>query len=131
MVICYHKSCGREERVWLPRDIKTSDFMKFNGKSFRYDDVALHHWCIKCGCIKNISDDRPKKIGYWINLLSAITKKYKITQTQKRLICKELGSYEFFDDIYGITGSAQREIFIKTVRKYCGINERIIDSYIF
>lgn len=130
MVKCYHENCGREDRIWLPRDIKTSDYMSINGKDLIFNDIALHHWCIKCGCIKNISDDQPKKIGHWINILSIITKKFKISQTQKRLVLKQLESYEYFDDIYGITGSIQKEVFINTVRKYCGLNERTINSYV-
>lgn len=120
MVLCNHESCGYEERVWLP----TYD----NQES----DVDLHPWCIKCGLVKNISDDRPHRMGYWINVLSRIARYFSLTQCQKRLVAKELESYECFDDNYGITGSAQMEVFVKTVKKYCGLRIDIntIDSLI-
>ena len=38
---------------------------------------------------------------------------------------------EHFEDLYVITGSAQKEVFIKTVKKYCKLNESMIYSYIY
>jgi len=122
MVSCSHESCGREHRIWLPKNINASDDTRAtssNGKS----DVSLHYWCILCGCVQNISDDRPKKIGYWMNVLSKIARECLVTQSQKRLVVKELESYECFDDMYGTTGSAQREV--------CSLCESMINSYIY
>ena len=116
---CYHESCGNEGRVWLPE-----------GRSLK-SDVSLHHWCIHCGVVKNISDDRPKKMGYWMNVLSRIAKRFSLTQSQKRLVVKELESDECFDDLYGTTGSAQKEVFVETVKKYCSLHESIINLYIY
>ena len=118
MEICCHESCGRENRVWLPIDA--------NSRS----EVNLHPWCVHCGTVKNISDDRPKKIGYWMNMLSRMAGEFSIRQVQKRLISKDISSYEGFDDIYGVTGSAQKELFTKIVKKYCNIDEKSIDSFI-
>lgn len=131
MVRCCHDSCGREDRIWLPKNVIASDDMGFTGSNGKSDDIALHYWCVLCGCVKNISDDRPKKMGYWINILSRISKNCKVSQSQKRLVVKELESYEYFDDMYGITGSSQREVFVKVVKKYCGLCERTIDSFVF
>lgn len=116
---CYHESCGNEDRVWLPEDR--------NLKS----DVLLHHWCIHCGVVKNISDDMPKKMGYWTNVLSRIAKRFSLTQSQKRLVVKELESRECFDDLYGTTGSVQKEVFVKAIKKYCNLHHSIIDSYVY
>ena len=129
MVECKHESCGRENRIWLPKYSQMSDDTRDISSSSR-SDIALHHWCVNCGCIKNISDDRPKRMGYWMNILSGIATDQSLSQIQKRLVVKELESYEHFEDLYGITGSAQKEIFVKTLKKYCKLNESMIYSYI-
>jgi len=116
MVLCNHESCGREKRVWLP--------MEQNSGS----EVMLHPWCRHCGLVKNISDDQPHSFGYWTNVLSRITNQFSLKQVQKHLICKELESNDCFDDSYGITGSAQKELFIKIVCKYSNINLNTFNS---
>ena len=76
-------------------------------------------------------------MGYWTNVLSRMTKRFSLTQSQKRLMVKELESHECFDDLYGTTGSAQKEIFVKVVKKYYSLYEScfreefvmIIDSH--
>ena len=118
MTQCFHENCGRESKVWLPTGNHSGN------------DVELHPWCIHCGLVKNISDDRPKKMGYWMNILSRISYHFSFTQCQKRLIVKELQSIEEFEDIYGITGSSQKEMFSKIVRKYCCISRDNIDSFL-
>ena len=118
MVLCHHDSCGREQRVWVPTSERKGS------------DVSLHPWCMKCGLIKNISDDNSHKIGYWMNVLSTISKRFSLTQVQKRLVAKELESSNYFDDTYGSFGSAQKELFIETVRKHCNISHNTIDSFI-
>ena len=116
MVSCNHDSCGREKRVWLP-----------TGKQ-NISEVVLHSWCKHCGLIKNISDDRPHNIGYWMNILSRISNHFPIKKVQKRLISQELKNHDCFDDLYGITGSAQKEMFNRILRKYCNINIQSINS---
>jgi hypothetical protein len=117
-MLCSHKNCCREEKIWLPREPNHTS-----------EDV-LHHWCIHCGLVKNISDDRPKKFGYWMNILSKLSHNFSVTQCQRRLMVKELESHEEFEDFYGITGSAQKEIFIKIIRKYCNLSSNCIDSFL-
>jgi len=115
---CLHKSCSYEDRIWLPiRDDLSSD-------------AVLHPWCINCGLIKNISDDRSRKIGYWMNILSKISNRFSITQCQKRLIANEITASNEFGDTYGITGFSQKEMFIKIIKKYCNINHNTIDAFI-
>ena len=119
MAKCLHSGCDRKNRLWLP----TNDF--YGG------DIKLHPWCIHCGVIKNISDDTAHRLGYWINILSKISDRFSLKQVQKRLIAKELTNHELFSDIYGVTGCAQKELFIKILRKYSGIILYDIDSYIY
>ena len=119
MVKCLHKSCGREKRVWLP----TSDYY---GR-----DLELHPWCVHCGVVKNISDDRAHKLGYWMNILSKIADRFSLKQVQKRCIAKELAAYEWFDDNYFINGSAQKALFKNIVKKYCKINTNSIESFFY
>jgi hypothetical protein len=130
MLKCSHENCGREYRVWLPQNIDNTNDNRKKSSSGR-SDISLHYWCILCGCVKNVSDDRPKKMGYWINVLSKISQKCSVSQSQKRLVVKELDSYECFDDFYGTTGSAQKEIFVRVVKKHCGLCENLIDSFIY
>ena len=117
-IICSHESCSREKKILLPVENK------------RGSDVSLHPWCVHCGLVKNISDDRPKEIGYWMNILSRASYKFSIAQCQKRLIAKELDSCKEFEDLYGITGSSQKEMFVRTVQKYCNLSINNIDSFL-
>ena len=119
MEICSHKSCGREKRVWLP----TNDYLGA--------DINLHPWCVYCGVVKNVSDDKAHKLGYWLNILSSIANRFSLKQVQKHLISKELVSYDCFNDTYGISGFLQKELFKKIVKKYCNINARSVDSFIY
>lgn len=121
MISCNHENCGWEKRIWIP-----------SRERLTYEAI-LHPWCKHCGVIKNISDDQPKKLGYWMNILSRTADHFSLKQVQKRLIAQDLNSHECFDDLYGITGSTQKEVFIKTMIKYCGlrINTNTIDSFIY
>jgi len=115
---CIHESCGREARVWLPTGNNTSE-------------VVPHPWCKHCGVVKNISYDRPKEFGYWMNILSRIKNNYSLKKVQIRLVSKYLESNIYFNDLYGITGSAQSELFIKTVSRICKIPKQYIDSLVY
>jgi hypothetical protein len=112
-------SCGRERRVWLP--------VSNNSEA----DINLHPWCVRCGVVKNISEDRGRNLGYWMNILSKIADCFSLTQVQKRLIAKELISLELFNDTYGIAGLPQKDLFKKIVKKYCKININSIESYFY
>ena len=118
MDACNHDNCGREERIWL-------------NSNEPYSDVELHPWCVHCGLIKNVSDDRPKKIGYWMNVLSLVEKDYNIKKVQKRLVSKELETNTGFNDFYGTTGSSQKNLFVDILKKYCKVCVRDLDSYIY
>jgi len=107
MIHCKHESCGAAEKVWLP--------YKFEGRS---KGLKPHPYCIHCGVVKNISPDRAKPLGYYVNMLA----KKPITKVQMRLIIKELEA-QGFDDAYSMTKSAQEEIFISVIRKYCKVSK--------
>ncbi|RLI81589.1 hypothetical protein DRP04_05750 [Archaeoglobales archaeon] len=97
--------------------------------------MKLHPYCNKCGTLKNVSSDRGKKIGYFVMTLSKLRRVlerrgYKISEAQIRLIVKELSETEGFDDIWWITFSKQKEIFIQTVRKYIRVSRELLESMI-
>ena len=116
MVKCLHESCGIELQEWLPM---------YNSK-----DIVKHPWCIRCGLVKNVTEDKAKNIGYWINVLSEISKSYSLKQVQTRIICKELTDNIEFNDSYSATGSYQKELFKKIIKKYIKISPKKIDSII-
>ena len=110
-----HQSCGKEQRAWFP--------LPTGG-------MAPHPWCVRCGAVKNLTDDRAKKLGYWINIMAEISDYYKISKAQRRLAAMKLQSYDGFEDAYAMTGEAQRKIFVQIIKKYFNINENIIYSFI-
>ncbi len=87
---CNHESCGSIEKVWLPFVV--------NGQT---KGLKSHSYCIHCGVIKNLSYEKLRDIGYYMNVLSKINKHViKISKVQLRLIALEL---EKNDDFYSIT----------------------------
>ncbi len=103
---CTHQVCGKEDRIWVS---DTPD---------NFGSIEQHKWCMECGLIQNRSEDRPKKIGYWMNKLGSICYELDITQVQKRLIAKKIEEEEYFKDSFGAYGSGQKELFIKIVSEY-------------
>jgi len=103
---CKHKSCGATEKVWLPYAFED-----------RSRGLRQHSYCIHCGVVQNISSDRAKTMGYYINILA----KMPITKVQMRLIIKDLEDQDF-DNSYFMTGSEQRELFSSVVQKYCNVS---------
>jgi len=111
----HHQSCGKGQRAWLPLP---------NGS------VAPHPWCVKCGAVKNLTDDRAKKMGYWMNLLAEIAKFYGISRVQRRRAALALLAYDGFDDVYSMTGEAQKRVFASIIKKYFGLSESVVYSFI-
>jgi hypothetical protein len=94
--------------------------------------IKLHPYCCNCGTVKNVSSDKGKKIGYFINSLARLRKTleqkgYRVSEAQIRMIIKELCEIDGFEDTYWITFSRQKEIFITLVRKYIKISQDIIE----
>jgi hypothetical protein len=117
-MLCVHESSN--ERVWANTQ---------NGV------MKSHPYCKKCGTLKNVSSDKGKKISYFIIALSRLRKilrmrGYKISDAQIRLIVKELTEIEGFDDLWWITFSKQKEIFIQVVRKYVRVSKNLVESVV-
>ena len=114
MANCKHECCGTAEKVWLPYELE--------GRS---RGLKPHSYCIHCGVVRNISPDRAKPMGYYMNILARLG----ITKVQIRLIAKELERVDF-DDAYSTTRSEQKEVFISVVKKHSKVREnRIRASY--
>lgn len=107
MTLCTHNVCDKEDRIWLPNTLN------------KYGSVERHQWCRTCGKVQNKSDDRPKKMGYWMNKLGLLCYELGLTQTQKRLIAKQIENHEYFHDFFSAYGSSQKKLFIHIVSKYC------------
>ena len=80
-----------------------------------------------CGSIKNLSSERPREIGYYMNAISYLSKKIKISQSQVRLISQDLDRLELGDK-YTIDRYTQEQLFIKIVKKYTNVSEQLIKS---
>ena len=117
MITCNHENCGKEKQVWLPTKVDKNS------------EIVMHPYCKHCGLVKNLSDDRPHSVGYWINILSRIASQFSLKKVQKRLISNDLNNHECFNDLYGITGTAQKELFISIIKKYCKIDLQSINSF--
>jgi len=118
MTTCNHESCGCEEKIWFPTDNS-------------FSDITLHPWCVHCGLIKNISEDKAHNIGYWLNVLARIKDNFSLKKVQIRLIAKELEKNQYFNDLYGTTASSQKKLFIKTVSKITNISTNLIDTLVY
>jgi hypothetical protein len=97
--------------------------------------IKQHPYCGNCGTVKNVSSDKGKNIGYFVNCLSKMKKdlgkkRYKISDAQIRLILKELTEMDGFSDTYWMTFSRQREIFVSVVKKYIKISRQTIESFV-
>ncbi len=125
--ICLHRSIDGD---WLPLLRKK-----------RKMTLAPHPYCGKCGLVRNVGPDRPKKIGFYVDKLSELERylenedskggKNKLTEAQKRLIVKEMEDQEVFIDLYGVMASTQKEKFIDIVRKYRpDIEEKVIEYHL-
>ena len=126
---CKHISCPAKRGAWLP--LITS--VGFNAY------LKRHPYCQECGTVKNISGDKAKTIGFYTDVLAAM-REYtnnrrsiipKLTETQVRLIAKELESNDLFHDTYGANLDIQKNKFIEEVRKYRpDLTEDFIKSFL-
>ncbi|MEA1864855.1 MAG: hypothetical protein U9N46_06620 [Euryarchaeota archaeon] len=116
---CAHKSCDGDDKVWLPFEVAGAN-----------KGLKSHPYCVRCGVVKNISSDRARSIGYYVNVLARLEGRRTrgITKVQMRLIVKELEGCDGFEDSYPMTGYAQRNIFMDVVKKYCNLSEHLILS---
>lgn len=112
MTACEHKNCGNSEKVWLP--------YYYEG---RERGLKPHPYCAECGLVKNLSSERPRDLGYYMNLLAALGKQIKITQIQTRLIVLEM-QRQVLDDSYGLDRHQQEKLFVEIVVKHLNVPER-------
>lgn len=113
---CEHQICASNETVWFPSGFQNNS------------DAERHVYCIQCGIIQNRSDDRPRPLGHWMNLLGFISKQVKLTKVQNHLIAKDLRSCSYLNDTFGTFGSSQRTLFLSIVSKYCDITRIDLDE---
>jgi hypothetical protein len=111
---CIHKNCGTTEKVWLP--------YSYNG---RERGLKPHPYCTECGLVKNLSSERPRQIGYFINLISELGSLYKIAQVQVRLMVLEMQK-QGFNDSYGMDRGQQEELFVDIATRCLNIPERVV-----
>lgn len=115
---CNHINCGSKEKIWL---------------NYTYHGLERglkpHLYCKHCGAIKSESSCKPRRFGYYINIIAEIAKEFKITKVQIRLISVEL-QRSGFDDFYSMDNSIQEKIFIETVRKYVNLPEQAIKQFL-
>ena len=114
MTGCSHRNCGNSEKVWLMHT--------YGGK-----DCGLkpHPYCVECGLVKNLSSDKPRKIGFYINIVAALGERLKNSKAQMRLVSMELHD-SGLDDSYGLDRYQQEVLFTQIVRKYVSVSEKII-----
>lgn len=118
---CEHKDCGNIDKVWLPYQVRENN-----------RGLKSHPYCVKCGFVKNISSDKSKNIGYYINVLSFMEKHLKIpgASVRNRLIVKELENIEDFEDEYSMNRYNQEKLFINIVKKHFQLNDAVIQSFL-
>ena len=109
-MVCEHKSYG--EKAWLP--------FEYQG---RLRGLKAHPVCSECGLVKNVSSDRPRPIGHYLNILGRLAEAHFISLVQIRLISRELKCLE---DHYGFCRHQQEEVFREVVQKYARISDRYI-----
>jgi hypothetical protein len=114
MAGCEHKNCGSSEKVWLP--------YIFDGRD---RGLKPHPYCSDCGLVKNLSSQRPRDLGYYMNIIGELAKRFKITQIQMRLIALEMERQEL-TDAYGLDRKQQEKLFVDIVMKHLNVPERVI-----
>ncbi len=103
--------------------------------------LSPHPYCDKCGLVRNVGPDRPRKLGFYVDKLSELEKhleredskggKSKLTEAQKRLIVKKMEEEKVFNDLYGVLASTQEEKFVEIVKEFRpDLEENLIKYYL-
>jgi hypothetical protein len=79
--------------------------------------------------IKGPSSDKPKRLGYYINVIANMSKEIRISKSQMRLIVLDLEKKNI-DDIVSMDKCRQEKLFIDTVRRYVNINENAVRVFL-
>lgn len=103
--------------VWLPVFAKD------------HSPTTRHKYCTKTGIVRNQGPEVARRTGFYINILSDLQEYLdqearrlgpitRLTQTQIRLIAKDLEDLDGFEDKYWRTESSQVRDLIDVVRYY-------------
>lgn len=114
MAGCDHKISGSKEKVWLP--------YYFEG---RERGLKAHPYCIECGLIKNLSSERLHSIGFFMNAVAQLGKRYKIAQVQIRLIALEMDK-QALGEKFGMDQQQQEKLFIEIASRVLNVPARAI-----
>lgn len=111
---CEHKISGSKEKVWLPYYYEGRD-----------RGLKPHPYCMECGLIKNLSSERPRRVGFFMNVIAELGKRYKIAQVQIRLIALEMDK-QSLDDKFGMDRLQQEKLFIEITTRILNVPERAV-----
>ena len=109
---CEHKISGSKEKVWLPYYYEGRD-----------RGLKPHPYCMECGLIKNLSSERPRRIGFFMNVIAELGKHYKIAQVQIRLIAQEMEK-QSLEDKFGMDRLQQEKLFIEITTRILNVPKR-------
>ena len=112
-----HVECKDDEMVWLPLFAKD------------HSPASRHKFCKQTGVIRNQGPEVARRTGFYMNVLGELQHFLdqearrmgpisRLTQSQIRLIAKDLEKLEGFEDRYWRTESSQVRDFIDVVRHY-------------
>ena len=113
---CEHKISGSREKIWLP--------YYFEG---RERGLKPHPYCIDCGLIKNLSSDKPRSLGYFMNLIAELGKRHRITSIQTRLIALEMERLAL-DDKFGMDRQQQEDLFVEITTRILNVPTRSVSE---
>ena len=111
---CEHKISGSKEKVWLPYYYEGRD-----------RGLKPHPYCTECGLIKNLSSERPKGLGFFMNVIAELGKRHKIAQVQIRLIALEMERLSL-EDKFGMDRMQQEKLFIEITTRILNVPERAV-----
>jgi hypothetical protein len=111
---CEHQKSGSREKIWLPYYYKDRD-----------RGLKPHPFCTECGLINNLSQDRPRSIGFFMNAIAELGKNYKIAQVQTRLIALEMEK-QALDDTFGMDRQQQEMLFVEIAVRILNVPRRAV-----
>jgi len=79
--------------------------------------------------LSGISANKPRRLGYYINIIAKMSKEIKVTQAQMRLIALELQKKDI-DGILIMDKCGQERLFIETVRRYVNVPEEAVREFL-
>jgi len=114
MCCCEHKISGSREKLWMP--------YRFEG---RERGLKPHPYCTECGLIKSLSSEKPRSLGYFMNLIADLGRRYKIAKVQVRLIALEMERMQM-DDKFGMDRKQQEDLFVEITTRILNVPRRAV-----